>query len=91
MKPDQQPPKVESPQREQHTPDDVVCVTLQRPPHFWRFACSSDGAGELLERLADLADHPDISLTWDDAERIASEIVVHHHLDPPSAGSTKAR
>ncbi len=91
MNPDQQPPSTKHSNLSDRAQDDVVCVTLQRPPHFWRFACSSDGAGELLERLADLADNPNTTLTWDDAERIASEIVVHHHLDPPSAGSSKAR
>ncbi|MAO22158.1 MAG: hypothetical protein ACF8MF_08340 [Phycisphaerales bacterium JB052] len=74
-----------------HASGDMVCVTLQRPPHFWRFACPVDGTGDLLERLAELADNPDIELTWHDAELIASEIVVHHHLDHPSAGQTNDR
>jgi len=91
VNPEQRPPQPDKPQQRDRSHDDLVCVTLQRPPHFWRFACPSDGAGELLERLADLADNPNSALTWDDAERIASEIVVHHHLDPPSAGSSKAR
>jgi len=70
---------------------DMVCVTLQRPPHFWRFACAPNQTGELLERLAEIADNPNIDLTWSDAELIASEIVVHHHLDTPSAGSSNDR
>lgn len=61
----------------------MVCVTLQRPPHFWRFACAPGEMGDLLERMAALADDPDIGLTWSDAELIASEIVVHHQLDTP--------
>lgn len=69
----------------------MVCVTLQRPPHFWRFACVPAGSGELLERLAELADDPNTPLTWHDAELIASEIVVHHHLDHPSAGASNDR
>ncbi len=69
-----------------HTRGDMVCVTLNRPPHFWRFACPPAGTGDLLERLAEMADDPDTSLTWHDAELIASEIVLHHHLDHPSAG-----
>ena len=64
----------------------MVCVTLQRPPHFWRFACSPDETGDLLERLAELADDSNTPLTWSDAEMIASEIVIHHHVDTPSAG-----
>lgn len=64
----------------------MVCVTLQRPPHFWRFACSPDETGDLLERLAELADDANTPLTWSDAEMIASEIVIHHHVDTPSAG-----
>jgi hypothetical protein len=63
----------------------MVCVTLQRPPHFWRFACTPSQSTDLLERLAEIADDPTKSLTWNDAELIASEIVVHHHLDTPSA------
>ena len=69
----------------------MVCVTLQRPPHFWRFACAPDQTGDLLERLAEMADSPDISLTWNDAELIASEIVVHHQADPPSAAPKNDR
>ncbi len=70
---------------------DMVCVTLQRPPHFWRFACVPDQTANLLERLAEIADDPNIELTWSDAELIASEIVVHHHIDTPSAGSSNDR
>ncbi len=62
---------------------DMVCVTLQRPPHFWRFACTPSETGDLLERLAEIADDPNIELTWSDAELIASEIVIHHQLDAP--------
>lgn len=86
-------PKPSQTQRDEYTPrertqvsSDMVCVTLQRPPHFWRFACPSLGTGDLLERLADLADNPNNPMTWEDAELIASEILVHHHLDHPSAG-----
>lgn len=77
------------PHSQRHPQDsstDMVCVTLQRPPHFWRFACTPTQTGDLLERLAEMADNPNIELTWDDAELIASEIVVHHQLDTPSAG-----
>ena len=71
--------------------DDMVCVTLQRPPHFWRFACTPDQKSDLLERLAEIADDPEIDLTWADAELIASEIVIHHHSDNPSAGPKNDR
>lgn len=70
---------------------DMVCVTLDRPPHFWRFACTPLETGDLLERLAELADDPAIGLTWADAELIASEIVVHHQGDTPSAGPSNDR
>ena len=75
-------------QPDKNTPSngDMVCITLQRPPHFWRFACAPGETGELLERLANMADDPNTALTWQDAELIASEVVVHHHLDNPSAG-----
>ena len=66
------------------TSEEMVCVTLDRAPHFWRFACTPSRTGDLLERLAEIADDPNISLTWNDAESIASEIVLHHHLDHPS-------
>lgn len=88
---DHQSHQSETRQGRPHPGGDMVCVTLQRPPHFWRFACAPDGAGNLLEHLAELADDPNNPLTWGDAELIASEIVVHHHLDPPSAGPSKAR
>ncbi|MBL4697377.1 MAG: hypothetical protein JKX70_00945 [Phycisphaerales bacterium] len=80
-----------------HEPDskdsttDMVCVTLQRPPHFWRFACAPSETGDLLERLAEIADDPNIALTWSDAELIASEIVIHHQADTPSAGQSNDR
>ncbi|MDF1809885.1 MAG: hypothetical protein P1U42_09345 [Phycisphaerales bacterium] len=70
---------------------EMVCVTLQRPPHFWRFACAPSETGDLLERLAEIADDPGISLSWSDAEMIASEIVIHHHHDTPSAGQSNDR
>ncbi|PCI09864.1 hypothetical protein COB72_05060 [bacterium] len=70
---------------------DMVCVTLQRPPHFWRFACAPQQTGDLLERLAEIADDPNIELTWADAELIASEIVIHHQVDTPSAGPSNDR
>ena len=70
---------------------DMVCVTLQRPPHFWRFACTPDQTGDLLETLAEIADDPNAGLTWSDAELIASEIVIHHHTDRPSAGPKNDR
>lgn len=69
----------------------MVCVTLQRPPHFWRFACAPHEAGDLLERLAELADDPNIGLTWSDAELIASEIVVHNQSDAASASTPHDR
>jgi hypothetical protein len=69
----------------------MVCVTLQRAPHFWRFACAPAETADLLERLAEIADNPDIDLTWSDAELIASEIVVHHQSDAASAGPTNDR
>lgn len=69
----------------------MVCVTLQRPPHFWRFACTPDQTANLLERLAEIADDPQATLTWNDAELIASEIVVHHQIDTPSAGPPNDR
>lgn len=59
----------------------MVCVTLQRPPHFWRFACDLNQAGDLLERLAHLADNEDSDLSWDDAETIASQVLAHRHHD----------
>ncbi len=59
------------------TPPEMVCVTLQRPPHFWRFACDLNRTGDLLERLAHLADNEDSDLTWDDAETIASQVLAH--------------
>lgn len=75
-----------SPRERTQVGSDMVCVTLQRPPHFWRFACPSFGTSDLLERLAEMADNPNNPMTWEDAELIASEILVHHHLDHPSAG-----
>jgi len=74
-----------------NAPGDMVCVTLGRPPHFWRFACSAGETGELLERLAHLADDGEHPLSWDDAEMIASELLVHHHLDAPSGAPPKDR
>ena len=91
--PDPIKPRTETPQRAMpaSAPEDLVCVTLQRPPHFWRFACPPRGTADLLERLAEMADNPNNPLTWEDAELIASEIVVHHHLDQPSADLTNDR
>ncbi len=77
--------------RAQGASEDMVCVTLQRPPHFWRFACAPEQTSDLLERLAEIADDPNIELTWADAELIASEIVIHHHADTPSAGPSNDR
>ncbi len=62
-------------------PPEMVCVTLQRPPHFWRFACDLQRTGDLLERLAYLADNEESDLTWDDAESIASQVLAHRHPD----------
>ncbi len=70
---------------------EMVCVTLQRPPHFWRFACAAGDSRELLETLANLADTEDSPLTWDDAELIASQIVLHHGDDRTKAGPKHAR
>lgn len=81
----------QSQDQSQTNASDMVCVTLQRPPHFWRFACAPEQTADLLERLAEIADDPNIELTWSDAELIASEIVVHHHTDTPSAGSSNDR
>ncbi|MEQ9206895.1 MAG: hypothetical protein RLN78_05985 [Phycisphaerales bacterium] len=70
---------------------EMVCVTLQRPPHFWRFACAAGDSRDLLETLADLADTEDSPLTWDDAELIASQIVLHHGGDRTQADPEHAR
>lgn len=70
---------------------EMVCVTLQRPPHFWRFACAADDSREILETLADLADNEQSPLTWDDAELIASQIVLHHGGDRTQADTEHAR
>lgn len=70
---------------------EMVCVTLQRPPHFWRFACAAGDSRDLLETLADLADTEESPLTWDDAELIASQIVLHHGDDRTQAGPKHAR
>ena len=70
---------------------EMVCVTLQRPPHFWRFACAADDSRDLLETLADLADTEESPLTWDDAELIASQIVLHHGGDRTQADPKHAR
>lgn len=70
---------------------EMVCVTLQRPPHFWRFACAAGDSRDLLEMLADLADAEESPLTWDDAELIASQIVLHHGDDRTQAGPKHAR
>lgn len=68
-----------------HSTPEMVCVTLQRPPHFWRFACELPNTGDLLERLAVLADNEESDLTWDDAELIASQVLAHRHPDHPQA------
>jgi len=70
---------------------EMVCVTLQRPPHFWRFACAAGDSRDLLETLADLADTEESPLTWDDAELIASQIVLHHGGDRTQADPKHAR
>lgn len=70
---------------------EMVCVTLERPPHFWRFACAAGDSRDLLETLADLADTEGSPLTWDDAELIASQIVLHHGDDRTQAGPKHAR
>ncbi|MEX0876006.1 MAG: hypothetical protein WD114_00985 [Phycisphaerales bacterium] len=71
--------------------DEMVCVTLRRPPHFWRFACAPGETGDLLERMAEIADEAGTGLSWADAELIAAEIVIHHQLDTPSAGPSNDR
>jgi len=70
---------------------EMVCVTLQRPPHFWRFACAAGDSRELLETLANLADNDQSPLSWDDAELIASQIVLHHGGDRTQADPEHAR
>lgn len=70
---------------------EMVCVTLQRPPHFWRFACAAGDSRDLLETLADLADTEESPLTWDDAELIASQILLHHGPDRTQADPKHAR
>ncbi|MFK7758812.1 MAG: hypothetical protein AB8C13_02565 [Phycisphaerales bacterium] len=70
---------------------EMVCVTLERPPHFWRFACAAADSRDLLEILADLADTEESAMTWDDAELIASQIVLHHGDDRTQADTEHAR
>lgn len=70
---------------------EMVCVTLERPPHFWRFACAAADSRDLLEILADLADTEHSPMTWDDAELIASQIVLHHGDDRTQADTEHAR
>lgn len=53
----------------------VVCVSVRRGDQFWRFACDRAGVRELFERLAELADAEGTSLTWDDAELIAAQVL----------------
>ena len=88
-------PNTRTPRSGKDRPDndgaEMVCVTLQRPPHFWRFACAAGDSRELLETLADLADTEESPLTWDDAELIASQIVLHHGGDRTQADPEHAR
>ncbi|MCC5822965.1 MAG: hypothetical protein LAT64_07055 [Phycisphaerales bacterium] len=65
------------------TPDadpGVVCVSIRRGKHFWRFACDAEGVRELFERLADLADEGS-PLSWEDAELVAAQILSNHSPD----------
>lgn len=87
-------PDNSAPSRTQSTQNagaEMVCVTLQRPPHFWRFACAAGDSREILESLADLADNEHSPLSWDDAELIASQIVLHHGGDRTQADPEHAR
>lgn len=52
----------------------LVCVSVRRGEHFWRFACDSEGVRALFERIATLADG-DSPLAWEDAELIAASIL----------------
>ena len=58
----------------------VVCVSIRRGAHFWRFACDADGVRELFERLADLADAGS-PLSWEDAELVAAQILSNQSPD----------
>jgi hypothetical protein len=58
----------------------VVCVSVRRGDHFWRFACDAEGVRELFERLAELADSH-APLSWDDAELVAAQILSNQSPD----------
>lgn len=58
----------------------VVCVTIRRAGHFWRFACDGAGVRELFERLAELADS-ESPLAWDEAELVAAQILSNQTPD----------
>lgn len=72
-------------------PNELVSVSLERPPHFWRFTCARGDVRQMLETLADYADVDDRPLTWDDAEIVATQIVLHLGGDRTQAGSGHAR
>jgi hypothetical protein len=68
----------------------VICVSIRRGPHFWRFACDTDGVRELFERLADLADDGS-PLDWEDAELVAAQILSNQSPDRGQAAQTHDR
>lgn len=68
----------------------VVCVSIRRGAHFWRFACDSEGVRELFERLACLADDGS-PLDWEDAELVAAQILSNQSLDRGQAAPTHDR
>lgn len=58
----------------------VVCVSVRRGGHFWRFACDARGAQEMFERLADLS-AGDSPLAREDARLIAAQVLSGHSPD----------
>ncbi len=71
------PPQTPATTPAAHDDRGVVCVTMRRQGHFWRFACDAGGVRELFDRLADLAD-ASAPLAWSDAELIAAHILSAH-------------
>jgi len=59
----------------------MVCVSVRRGDHFWRFACDESGVRELFERLAELADSEGSPLAWDDAELVAAQVLSNQTPD----------
>jgi hypothetical protein len=59
----------------------IVCVSVRRGEHFWRFACDPSGVRELFERLAELADSAGSPLAWDDAELVAAQVLSNQTAD----------